>query len=181
MIGRPLYFMELSLGQFSSSSNVKVWNMVPAARGVGFAQVSLNFYSFCLYMVRSDHRELRRKVNIVVARDPFIDQVIGTASVVSYYCVLIALAIYYLVVSCQAVLPWTVCWPELAVSNILSHISYLISRIYIQEQNIACVDNSVNLTDISFQFENLECADQMVILAVFLNDIFSCKMLFVPM
>ena len=59
MIGRPLYFMELSLGQFSSSSNVKVWNMVPAARGVGFAQVSLNFYSFCLHMVRSDHRKLR--------------------------------------------------------------------------------------------------------------------------
>lgn len=81
MIGRPLYFMELSLGQFSSSSNVKVWNMVPAARGVGFAQV------------------------------------IGTASVVSYYCVLIALAIYYLVVSCQPVLPWTLCWPDLQVGQ----------------------------------------------------------------
>ena len=71
--------MELSIGQFSSSSNVKVWNMVPAARGVGFAQV------------------------------------IGTASVVSYYCVLIALSIYYLVVSCQSTLPWTVCWDELKV------------------------------------------------------------------
>ena len=47
MIGRPLYFMELSLGQFSSSSNVKVWNMVPAARGVGFAQVSQSFSSSC--------------------------------------------------------------------------------------------------------------------------------------
>ena len=81
MIGRPLYFMELSMGQFSSSSNVKVWNMVPAARGVGFAQV------------------------------------IGTASVVSYYCVLIALSIYYLVVSCQSTLPWTVCWDELKVQS----------------------------------------------------------------
>lgn len=95
-IGRPLYFMELSLGQFSSSSNVKVeqklndkkytnlfiakvWNMVPAARGVGFAQV------------------------------------IGTSSVVSYYCVLIALSIYYLIASCQSILPWTICHPELAV------------------------------------------------------------------
>merc|ERR1711971_434292 len=78
-IGRPLYFMELALGQFSSSSNVKVWNMVPAARGVGFAQV------------------------------------IGTSSVVSYYCVLIALSIFYLVASCQSVLPWTICHPELAV------------------------------------------------------------------
>ena len=101
MIGRPLYFMELSLGQFSSSSNVKVrpardapwypmlcwwqvWNMVPAARGVGFAQV------------------------------------IGTSSVVSYYCVLIALSIYYLVASCQATLPWTVCWEELKVGGICS-------------------------------------------------------------
>jgi len=83
MIGRPLYFMELSMGQFSSSSNVKVWNMVPAARGVGFAQV------------------------------------IGTASVVSYYCVLIALSIYYLVVSCQSTLPWTVCWDELKEDNVL--------------------------------------------------------------
>ena len=33
----------------------------------------------------------------------------------SYYCVLIALSIYYLVASCQAVLPWTVCWEELQV------------------------------------------------------------------
>ncbi len=57
----------------------KVWNMVPAARGVGFAQV------------------------------------IGTSSVVSYYCVLIALSIYYLVASCQSILPWTVCHQELAV------------------------------------------------------------------
>ena len=57
-------------------------------------------------------------------------QVIGTASVVSYYCVLIALAIYYLVVSCQSVLPWTVCWPELAVSKIHSlELSFLIPHI----------------------------------------------------
>ena len=53
--------------------------MVPAARGVGFAQV------------------------------------IGTSSVVSYYCVLIALSIYYLIASCQSILPWTICHPELAV------------------------------------------------------------------
>ena len=72
--------------------------MVPAARGVGFAQV------------------------------------IGTASVVSYYCVLIALSIYYLVISCQvgsieseqvithplqSTLPWTVCWDDLQQDNVL--------------------------------------------------------------
>lgn len=43
---------------------------------------------------------------------------IGTASVVSYYCVLIALSIYYLVASCQAILPWTVCWDELQIDNL---------------------------------------------------------------
>ena len=56
--------------------------MVPAARGVGFAQV------------------------------------IGTSSVVSYYCVLIALSIFYLVASCQTTLPWTLCHPELAVQSL---------------------------------------------------------------
>jgi len=66
LIGRPLYFMELVMGQFSSASSVKVWNMVPGLRGVGFGQM------------------------------------IGTASVVSYYCVLIALSLHYLGSSCQA-------------------------------------------------------------------------------
>lgn len=77
LIGRPLYFMELAMGQFSSSSSVKVWNMVPAVRGVGYGQI------------------------------------VGTASVVSYYCCLIALALHYLGSSCQSVLPWTVCHPHL--------------------------------------------------------------------
>ena len=66
--------------------------MVPAARGVGFAQV------------------------------------IGTSSVVSYYCVLIALSIYYLVASCQATLPWTVCWEELKVGDIFRCDKHLYSR-----------------------------------------------------
>jgi len=78
LIGRPLYFLELAIGQFSSSSSVKVWNMVPAARGVGYGQM------------------------------------IGTASVVSYYCCLIALALHYLVSSMQGTLPWTVCHPSLS-------------------------------------------------------------------
>lgn len=32
-IGRPLYFMELALGQFASRGSVKVWDMVPGLRG----------------------------------------------------------------------------------------------------------------------------------------------------
>lgn len=32
-IGRPLYLLELGLGQFSSSGSARVWDMVPALRG----------------------------------------------------------------------------------------------------------------------------------------------------
>ena len=41
LIGRPLYFLELSMGQFSNKSSVKVWDMVPFFRGMyGFFQTS---------------------------------------------------------------------------------------------------------------------------------------------
>ena len=76
-VGRPLYFMELALGQFSSAGCVNVWDMVPALGGVGYGQI------------------------------------LGTACVTTYYCSLIALSIYYLVVSCYPVLPWTVCHDNL--------------------------------------------------------------------
>merc|ERR1719245_2381279 len=78
-VGRPLYFMELALGQFSSAGCVNVWDMIPALGGVGYGQI------------------------------------LGTACVTTYYCSLIALSIYYLVVSCYPVLPWTVCHEQLQV------------------------------------------------------------------
>ena len=39
-VGRPLYFMELALGQFSSAGCVNVWDMIPALGGVGYGQAS---------------------------------------------------------------------------------------------------------------------------------------------
>jgi len=76
-IGRPLYLLELGLGQFCSGGCIKVWDLSPAFRGIGYGQV------------------------------------LATCCVVSYYCSLIGLAIYYLAASCQTTLPWTVCHPEL--------------------------------------------------------------------
>ncbi|CRK88594.1 CLUMA_CG002360, isoform A [Clunio marinus] len=38
LVGRPLYYMELLLGQFSSKGCIKVWDMSPAVRGVGVGQ-----------------------------------------------------------------------------------------------------------------------------------------------
>ncbi|EFX84368.1 hypothetical protein DAPPUDRAFT_46779 [Daphnia pulex] len=75
-IGRPLYFLEMILGQFSSAGSVKVWEVVPIARGIGYTQA------------------------------------LATWCVITYYCVLMAMAFFYLFSSFQAVLPWTVCKPE---------------------------------------------------------------------
>ena len=44
-------------------------------------------------------------------------QAIATSSVVSYYTCLIAMSVFYLIASCQSVLPWTVCDPEIVLNN----------------------------------------------------------------
>ncbi|XP_042883243.1 sodium-dependent nutrient amino acid transporter 1-like [Penaeus japonicus] len=80
-IGRPLYFMELAVGQFSSSGSVKVWKMVPAVKGVGYGQM------------------------------------VGTWSVVTYYCSLMAITLFYLFQSFSSELPWASCDPAWADGN----------------------------------------------------------------
>lgn len=37
-IGKPLYYMEFCLGQFASYGSVKVWEISPAFRGIGYGQ-----------------------------------------------------------------------------------------------------------------------------------------------
>lgn len=39
LIGKPSYFLEMAMGQFSAGSSVKVFNCVPAMRGIGMGQV----------------------------------------------------------------------------------------------------------------------------------------------
>lgn len=72
-VGKPFYYLEAILGQFTSRSCGKTWSMTPAMRGLGYGQV---LTAFC---------------------------------VVTYYCSLMALTIYYLVSSFQSVLPWSYC------------------------------------------------------------------------
>ncbi|XP_012219266.1 sodium-dependent nutrient amino acid transporter 1-like isoform X2 [Linepithema humile] len=38
IVGKPLYLLEMILGQFSNRSAVKVWDIAPAFRGIGIAQ-----------------------------------------------------------------------------------------------------------------------------------------------
>jgi solute carrier family 6 amino acid transporter-like protein 5/7/9/14 len=46
--GLPLFFMEMTLGQFSSLGPISVWNVVPAARGLGVAMVVISAL-VCIY------------------------------------------------------------------------------------------------------------------------------------
>ncbi|XP_050671242.1 sodium-dependent nutrient amino acid transporter 1-like [Leptidea sinapis] len=38
LIGKPMYYLEGILGQFSSRNSVKIWSMSPAMKGTGYAQ-----------------------------------------------------------------------------------------------------------------------------------------------
>ncbi|XP_017797683.1 PREDICTED: sodium-dependent nutrient amino acid transporter 1-like, partial [Habropoda laboriosa] len=42
LVGKPFYYLEMIMGQFSSSSSIRVWNMSPAFIGVGWAQLCSN-------------------------------------------------------------------------------------------------------------------------------------------
>nr|XP_053649623.1 sodium-dependent nutrient amino acid transporter 1-like [Cherax quadricarinatus] len=52
-IGRPLYYMELCMGQFSSLGSAKVWEMSPAFRGVGYGQAiaAMAVVTYCVFLM----------------------------------------------------------------------------------------------------------------------------------
>ncbi|XP_033336012.2 sodium-dependent nutrient amino acid transporter 1 isoform X1 [Megalopta genalis] len=76
LIGKPIYYMEMILGQFTSRSCVEIWCLSPAFKGIGYGAA------------------------------------ISVFSVVTYYCSLMSLTMYYLLASCQTVLPWASCREE---------------------------------------------------------------------
>jgi len=126
LVGRPLYFLELALGQFSSAGSVRVWDMVPAFGGVGYGQI------------------------------------LATGFVTTYYCSLIALSIYYLVVSCYPVLPWTECHPGLedvtqicipSGANMSEYITCFGSNSTVLNETV-CVKSSVTLEEITEESSN---------------------------
>ena len=57
-VGRPLYFLELALGQFSSAGCVNVWSMVPAMAGVGYGQVGTECYNQLKKSCQSQERTI---------------------------------------------------------------------------------------------------------------------------
>jgi len=60
LIGKPMYYLELALGQFSQRGPVKLWNMLPLGIGVGIGQCIVSiivaiYYNvilgYCLYYI----------------------------------------------------------------------------------------------------------------------------------
>ncbi|XP_038212073.1 sodium-dependent nutrient amino acid transporter 1-like [Zerene cesonia] len=58
VVGKPMYYLELVIGQFSNSNCVRVWALSPAMKGTGYAQTMgagyvLSYYvsiiALCLY------------------------------------------------------------------------------------------------------------------------------------
>lgn len=50
VIGRPLYYLEMAMGQFSSRGCVKIYDLAPAMRGIGVGQtvamlVAISYYT----------------------------------------------------------------------------------------------------------------------------------------
>ncbi|CAG9774078.1 unnamed protein product [Ceutorhynchus assimilis] len=77
LMGRPMYYLEACLGQFSSRGNVKMFeNLAPVLTGIGYGQL------------------------------------IGTFSVATYYCSLMAITLFYLINSFSRNLPWSTCHPD---------------------------------------------------------------------
>ncbi|XP_053608028.1 sodium-dependent nutrient amino acid transporter 1-like [Plodia interpunctella] len=50
VIGKPMYYLETVLGQFSSSNCVKIWKLSPAMKGTGYAQALGAIYILSYYV-----------------------------------------------------------------------------------------------------------------------------------
>lgn len=44
IIGKPMYYLEMFMGQFTSQSSVKIWEINPAFRGIIHSQTVISFY-----------------------------------------------------------------------------------------------------------------------------------------
>ncbi|XP_014092924.1 sodium-dependent nutrient amino acid transporter 1 isoform X2 [Bactrocera oleae] len=52
LIGKPIYYLEMAIGQFSSSGSVKVFNLCPAMKGIGLGQ------AFMVYLLATYYESI---------------------------------------------------------------------------------------------------------------------------
>lgn len=85
--------MEMALGQFTSRGSVKMWQMVPVLKGFIFVNDSLILF-----------------LKYFFPQGVGIGQMVATTCVLTYYCSLIALTLFYMFKSFASELPWAKCW-----------------------------------------------------------------------
>lgn len=95
LVGKPVYYMEMLLGQFSSRGSVKVFDFSPIMRGTSFRR--LKIYKFLI---------------IFLFLGVGYGQVLATGVVTTYYATLMALTLRYFVDSFFPTLPWSYCRQE---------------------------------------------------------------------
>jgi solute carrier family 6 amino acid transporter-like protein 5/7/9/14 len=51
VIGRPMYYLEMCLGQFCSKGQVKAWKLAPFFKGVGYTATFASFAQLTYYTI----------------------------------------------------------------------------------------------------------------------------------
>lgn len=125
LIGKPMYFMELVMGQFSGKGPTSVWNMNPSAKGKArmphciayndyrcgqCIEVTVNI-SILILMFSFFHQQKVRTINDVCVSGIGISMMLISLVVAIYYNVIMAYTLFYFFSSMQATLPWTECKP----------------------------------------------------------------------
>lgn len=112
VVGRPIYYLEMIVGQFSSRGSAKVYDLCPAMRG--------EFRIIRVFVLRTFYHRHFHSGNIIIHRAFTIlgvgyGQLMSTALVMTYYIVLMAISLRYMVDSMGSTLPWAKCrtgWGE---------------------------------------------------------------------
>ncbi|KAI5730639.1 hypothetical protein M8J76_015916 [Diaphorina citri] len=91
LAGKPMYFLELAVGQFGGVGPLGLWNCCPIAKGVGVAMVT---------------------VSLIVCVG--VAMVTVSLIVCIYYNVIMSYTLYYMFSSLQFEVPWSKCDPEWA-------------------------------------------------------------------
>ena len=96
LVGKPVYYMEMLLGQFSSRGSVKVYDFAPIMRGK--IEIQENYYS--------------NNPPFLCVTGVGYGQVLATGIVGTYYATLMALTLRFFIDSFFPTLPWSYCREE---------------------------------------------------------------------
>nr|KAG5704377.1 hypothetical protein BaRGS_031083 [Batillaria attramentaria] len=117
-IGKPMYFMEMAMGQYSGKGPVRVWGMNPAARAPvvflqnQFLMMMMMIITMMMMMIMMTTTTMMMMVMMMmmIAGIGFSMCLVSFVITV-YYNVLMAYILHYFFASLQTTLPWSECKP----------------------------------------------------------------------